>query len=122
PQALDAAGLDRVKAAFVQAAQRAVRLGLEVVEIHLAHGYLLHEFTSPLSNTRTDSYGGSLENRLRFPLEVARAVRAVTPKTTVLGARVTGTDWMDGGQTPDDAVALAKGLKAAGVEYACVSS
>ena len=106
----------------MQAAQRAVRVGFEAIELHVAHGYLLHEFVSPLSNTRTDSYGGSLENRMRFPLEVAHAVRAVVPKSVVLGARITGSDWMEGGVTPDDAVALAKGLKAASVDYACVSS
>ena len=122
PQALDAAGLERVKAAFVQAAQRAVRVGFDVVELHIAHGYLLHQFTSPLSNTRTDAYGGSLENRMRFPLEVAQAVRAVVPKSVMLGARITGSDWVEGGWTPDDAVAFAKGLKADGVDYACVSS
>jgi 2,4-dienoyl-CoA reductase-like NADH-dependent reductase (Old Yellow Enzyme family) len=122
PQALDAAGLERVKAAFVQAAQRAVRIGFEAIELHVAHGYLLHEFCSPLSNTRTDTYGGSLENRLRFPLEIAHAVRAVVPKSVMLGARITGSDWMEGGMTPDDAVALGKGLKGSGVDYACVSS
>ena len=106
----------------MQAAERAVRIGFDVVELHIAHGYLLHQFTSPLSNTRTDGYGGSLENRMRFPLEVARAVRAVVPKSVMLGARITGSDWVDGGWTPDDAVAFAKGLKAASFDYACVSS
>ena len=122
PEPLDAAGLERVKAAFVQAAQRAVRIGFDVIELHIAHGYLLHQFTSPLSNTRTDAYGGSLENRMRFPLEVAQAVRAVVPKSVVLGGRITGSDWVEGGWTPDDAVAFAKGLKANGFDYACVSS
>jgi 2,4-dienoyl-CoA reductase-like NADH-dependent reductase (Old Yellow Enzyme family) len=122
PEALDAAGLERVKAAFVQAAQRAVRIGFDVIELHIAHGYLLHQFTSPLSNTRTDAYGGSLENRMRFPLEVAQAVRAVLPKSVVAGARITGSDWVEGAWTPDDAVAFAKGLKVAGYDYACVSS
>ncbi len=79
PVALDEQGLARVKAAFVQAAERAVRLGFDAIELHLAHGYLLHAFVSPLSNRRTDRYGGSLENRMRFPLEVAQAVRAVVP-------------------------------------------
>ncbi len=122
PEALDAAGLERVKAAFVQAAERAVRIGFDVIELHIAHGYLLHQFTSPLSNTRTDGYGGALENRMRFPLEVARAVRAVVPKSVMLGARITGSDWVEGGWTPDNAVAFAKGLKATGFDYACVSS
>ena len=102
--------------------QRAVRIGFDVIELHIAHGYLLHQFTSPLSNTRTDAYGGSLENRMRFPLEVAQAVRAVVPKSVMLGARITGSDWVEGGWTPDDAVAFAKGLKANSFDYACVSS
>jgi 2,4-dienoyl-CoA reductase-like NADH-dependent reductase (Old Yellow Enzyme family) len=122
PEPLDAAGLERVKAAFVQAAERAVRIGFDAIELHIAHGYLLHQFTSPLSNTRTDAYGGSLENRMRFPLEVAQAVRAVVPKSVMLGARITGSDWVEGGWTPDDAVAFAKGLKANSFDYACVTS
>jgi 2,4-dienoyl-CoA reductase-like NADH-dependent reductase (Old Yellow Enzyme family) len=122
PEALDAAGLERVKAAFIQAVERAVRVGFDAIELHIAHGYLLHQFTSPLSNTRTDGYGGALENRMRFPLEVARAVRGVVPKSLMLGARITGSDWVEGGWTPDNAVAFAKGLKASGFDYACVSS
>ena len=86
PAALDEAGLAEVKAAFCQAAERATRAGLEVIELHAAHGYLLHEFVSPLSNHRTDQYGGSLENRMRFPLEVATAVRAVTPQNRGAGS------------------------------------
>ena len=86
PAALDEAGLAEVKAAFCQAAERAARAGLEVIELHAAHGYLLHEFVSPLSNHRTDQYGGSLENRMRFPLEVAAAVRAVTPQNRGAGS------------------------------------
>ena len=93
-------GLERVKAAFCQAAERAVRLGFDAIELHGAHGYLLHAFVSPLSNQRNDAYGGSPENRMRFPLEVARAVRAVVPRSVALGARITGTDWADGGLTP----------------------
>jgi 2,4-dienoyl-CoA reductase-like NADH-dependent reductase (Old Yellow Enzyme family) len=121
PTALDEAGLERVAAAFRQAAERAVRLGFEAVELHNAHGYLLHEFISPLSNKRTDGYGGSPEKRMRFPLEVARAVRAAVPRRVALGARITGTDWAEGGLTPDDAVAHAAALKAAGFDYVCVS-
>jgi 2,4-dienoyl-CoA reductase-like NADH-dependent reductase (Old Yellow Enzyme family) len=121
PAALDEGGLAHVKAAFCRAAERAARLGLEVIELHAAHGYLLHEFVSPLSNRRTDAYGGSLENRMRFPLEVAAAVRAVTPRTIALGARITGTDWADGGLTAADAVPFAAALKAAGYDYVCVS-
>ena len=122
PEALDGRGLERVTAAFTQAAIRAVRLGFNAIELHAAHGYLLHEFHSPLSNRRTDHYGGSSENRMRLPLEVTRAVRAVVPRTIALGARITGSDWADGGLTVDDAVAFAAALKAAGTDYVCVSS
>jgi 2,4-dienoyl-CoA reductase-like NADH-dependent reductase (Old Yellow Enzyme family) len=87
----------------------------------MAHGYLLHSFVSPLSNRRRDGYGGSAQNRMRFPIEVTRAVRARVPKTIALGARITGTDWADGGLTPDDAVTLAAELKAAGLDFVCVS-
>ncbi|HWE17194.1 MAG TPA: NADH:flavin oxidoreductase/NADH oxidase [Hyphomicrobiaceae bacterium] len=121
PEALDAAGMARVLAAFRQAAERALRLGFDAIELHMAHGYLLEEFHTPLANTRSDAYGGSQEGRMRFPLEVAQAVRAVVPAGTVLGARINGTDWADGGVTGDDAVALAARLKAAGIDYVCVS-
>jgi 2,4-dienoyl-CoA reductase-like NADH-dependent reductase (Old Yellow Enzyme family) len=122
PEALDGKGLERVVAAFAQAARRAVRLGFDAIELHGAHGYLLHEFLSPLSNRRTDAYGGTAENRMRFPLEVVRAVRDAVPRTIALGARITGSDWTEGGLTVDDAVAFAKALKAAGTDYVCVSS
>jgi 2,4-dienoyl-CoA reductase-like NADH-dependent reductase (Old Yellow Enzyme family) len=121
PVALDAAGMARVTKAFCQAAERAVRLGFEAIELHNAHGYLLHSFVSPLTNKRTDEYGGSLENRLRFPLAVARAVREVVPRNVALGARITGTDWADGGLGVDEAVAHAAALKAAGFDFVCVS-
>jgi 2,4-dienoyl-CoA reductase-like NADH-dependent reductase (Old Yellow Enzyme family) len=121
PVALDDKGLARVNAAFCQAADRAVRLGFDAIELHMAHGYLLHSFVSPLSNRRRDGYGGSAQNRMRFPIEVTRAVRARVPKTIALGARITGTDWADGGLTPDDAVTLAAELKAAGLDFVCVS-
>jgi 2,4-dienoyl-CoA reductase-like NADH-dependent reductase (Old Yellow Enzyme family) len=121
PTALDEAGLARIRGAFVQAARRAVRLGFDAIELHAAHGYLLHEFISPLNNKRTDAYGGLPENRMRFPLEVAGAVREVTPRSIALGARITGTDWADGGLTAADAVPVARALKAAGYDYVCVS-
>jgi 2,4-dienoyl-CoA reductase-like NADH-dependent reductase (Old Yellow Enzyme family) len=121
PVALDDAGLARVKGAFRQAAARAVRLGFDAIELHMAHGYLLHEFLSPLSNMRTDGYGGARENRMRFALEVAAAVREAAPRTIALGARITGTDWAEGGLTPADAVPLAGALKSAGYDYVCVS-
>jgi NADPH2 dehydrogenase len=112
----------RVRVAFVDAAKRAVRVGFDAVELHIAHGYLLHGFVSPISNTRNDDWGGSLEGRMRFPLEVARAVRGVVPRGTPFGARLTGSDWLEGGLTVADAVALAKALKEAGLDYVDVSS
>jgi NADPH2 dehydrogenase len=112
----------RVCEAFAAATKRALRIGFDTIELHLAHGYLLHSFMSPLSNRRTDDYGGSLDNRLRFPLDVVRAVRTMVPKGTPLGARMTGSDWREDGITPKDAVACAKALKAAGLDYVCVSS
>jgi 2,4-dienoyl-CoA reductase-like NADH-dependent reductase (Old Yellow Enzyme family) len=122
PEALDARGLERIVNAFRQAAKRAVRLGFDAIELHGAHGYLLHEFLSPVSNKRSDAYGGSAENRMRLPLEVMQAVRAVVPRTIALGARITGSDWADGGLTVDDAVAFAKALEKIGTDYVCVSS
>jgi len=122
PEALDAKGLERIVGAFRQAAVRAVRLGFDAIELHGAHGYLLHEFLSPVSNRRNDAYGGSAENRMRLPLEVMQAVRGVVPRTIALGARITGSDWADGGLTVDDAVAFAKALKGIGTDYVCVSS
>ncbi len=122
PIALDRAGLDRVKAAFVATARRAEALGLDAIEIHNAHGYLLHEFLSPLSNQRTDEYGGSLENRMRFPLEVFEAVRAAFPAEKPVGVRVSATDWVDGGLDIDQTIVFAKELKARGVDWIHASS
>jgi 2,4-dienoyl-CoA reductase-like NADH-dependent reductase (Old Yellow Enzyme family) len=106
----------------VQAAKRAVRIGFEAIELHMAHGYLLHTFQSPLSNERSDRWGGSPEKRLAFPLAVARAVRAAVPANVALGARITGSDWTEDGVQPEDAVALAKALKEIGLDFVCVSS
>jgi 2,4-dienoyl-CoA reductase-like NADH-dependent reductase (Old Yellow Enzyme family) len=122
PTALDGPGLARVREAFAAAARRALRIGFESIELHMAHGYLLHEFLSPLANKRTDGYGGPLENRLRFPLDVARAVRAAVPQEVAFGARITGADWADGGWTVEDAIVLASALKAIGADFVCVSS
>jgi NADPH2 dehydrogenase len=122
PREMTAADMERVRDAFVAAALRAVRAGVDAIELHGAHGYLLHGFVSPISNRRTDGYGGSLEARMRYPLEVARAVRAAIPKGMPLGARITGSDWLDGGLTPDDAVAFAKALKGEGLDFVCISS
>jgi NADPH2 dehydrogenase len=106
----------------VSAAQRAVRAGVDAIELHGAHGYLLHSFLSPISNKRNDAYGGSHVARMRYPLEITRAVRAAMPKGMPLGARITGNDWVEGGLTPDDAVAFASELKSAGLDFVCVSS
>jgi 2,4-dienoyl-CoA reductase-like NADH-dependent reductase (Old Yellow Enzyme family) len=122
PRAMTHEDIGRVREAFVAAARRAVRIGFDAIEMHMAHGYLIHTFISPLSNRRSDEYGGALEGRMRFALEIAQAVRAVVPKGTPLGARITGTDWVDGGLTGDDAVIFAKALKAAGLDYVDVSS
>ncbi len=111
PHALDAAGLARIRQAFAESARRAASIGLRAVELHMAHGYLMHEFLSPIANQRTDAYGGSLENRMRYPLEIFEAVRAVLPDDIPCGVRVSATDWMDGGWTPDDTVAFAHELK-----------
>jgi len=122
PQALDAAGLARIRTAFVAAAERAERLGLDGLEIHAAHGYLIHEFLSPIANHRTDEYGGSLENRMRFPLEVFDAVRAAFPAQKPIGVRVSGTDWVEGGWDIDQTIVFAKALKARGADWIDVSS
>ncbi|MGH9437224.1 MAG: NADH:flavin oxidoreductase/NADH oxidase [Terriglobia bacterium] len=122
PDALGEAGMERIRDVFASSAGRAVRIGLEVVELHAAHGYLLHQFLSPISNQRRDSYGGSLENRMRFPLAIAAAVRAVIPRHVALGARITGTDWIEGGWIIEDAVAFARALREEGLDYVCVSS
>jgi 2,4-dienoyl-CoA reductase-like NADH-dependent reductase (Old Yellow Enzyme family) len=122
PVALDRAGLARVRDAFAAAAVRAARLGIDVIQLHAAHGYLLHEFLSPLANHREDEYGGSLENRMRFPLEVYDAVRAAFPADRAVTMRVSGTDWAEGGWDSDQTVAFAKALEARGCGAIHVSS
>jgi NADPH2 dehydrogenase len=122
PKALTKGEIDRVVEAFARAARRADAIGLDEVELHCAHGYLIAEFLSPIANRREDEYGGSLENRMRLALRVAEAVRAVWPKEKPLGARITGTDWVEGGFTTDEAVVLSQALAARGVDFICVSS
>ena len=122
PLALDAGGLKRVREAFVAAAHRAARIGLDAIEVHGAHGYLLHEFLSPLANQRDDAYGGSLENRLRFPLEVFDAVRAAFPAGKPVGMRISATDWVEGGWDLEQSVVLANALKARGCDFIHVST
>jgi 2,4-dienoyl-CoA reductase-like NADH-dependent reductase (Old Yellow Enzyme family) len=122
PKELDKDGIARIIAAFVDAAKRADAAGFDVVELHGAHGYLLHEFFSPLSNHRTDDYGGSFENRVRLLLEVTDAVRKVWPKQNPLFVRISASDWTEGGWTVEDSVHLAKLLKDRGVDLLDVSS
>lgn len=122
PVALDGAGMARVRDAHAAAARRAAAAGFDLVEVHAAHGYLLHQFLSPVSNRRDDAYGGSLEARMRFPLEVIAAVREAWPAGRPLGVRITGRDWIDGGIDTDAAVAFAERLKEIGVDYVCVTS
>ena len=122
PQALDDAGLARVRDGFAVAARRAARLGLAGLEIHCAHGYLLHQFLSPLANQREDAYGGSLDNRMRFPLEVFRAVRDAFPAERPVWVRLSATDWVDGGWDLDSSVAFSHALKDAGCAAIHVST
>jgi 2,4-dienoyl-CoA reductase-like NADH-dependent reductase (Old Yellow Enzyme family) len=122
PVALDDDGLARIRQAFANAAERAARLDLAAVQLHGAHGYLLHQFLSPLSNHRTDRYGGSLENRMRFPLEVFEAVRAAFPARKPVTMRVSATDWVEGGWNLEQTIEFAKALKARGCGAIHVSS
>jgi NADPH2 dehydrogenase len=122
PREMTTGDMERVCESFVQAARRALRAGVDAIELHAAHGYLLHSFLSPVSNRRTDAYGGSAAQRMRFPLDVAAAVRATVPISIPLGARITGNDWVEGGITPVDAVAFARALKEIGLDFVCISS
>jgi 2,4-dienoyl-CoA reductase-like NADH-dependent reductase (Old Yellow Enzyme family) len=122
PRPLDPAGMARIRAAFAQAARRAARLDADYLEIHAAHGYLLHQFLSPLSNRRDDAYGGTLENRMRFPLECFAAARAAFPADRPVGVRLSATDWLDGGWDLEQSVAFAQALKAEGCDVIHVSS
>ncbi|HEV7595855.1 MAG TPA: NADH:flavin oxidoreductase/NADH oxidase [Gemmatimonadaceae bacterium] len=122
PVALDAAGLERVRDGFAESARRAARLDLDAVQLHAAHGYLLHEFLSPLSNRRNDEYGGSLENRMRFPLEVFDAVRSAFPSDRPVTVRISGTDWADDGWDIGQSVSFARALEQRGCAAIHVSS
>ncbi|MDD0811710.1 bifunctional salicylyl-CoA 5-hydroxylase/oxidoreductase [Curvibacter sp. RS43] len=122
PQAMTAADMARVRDEFVAATRRAAAIGFDWLELHAAHGYLLSAFISPLSNQRQDAYGGSLENRCRFPLEVFAAMRAAWPAERPMSVRLSAHDWVDGGTTPDEAVAIARLFKAAGCDVIDVSS
>ncbi|MGJ5022597.1 bifunctional salicylyl-CoA 5-hydroxylase/oxidoreductase [Bradyrhizobium oligotrophicum] len=122
PRELDRAAMDAIKADFVAAAKRGDRCGFDMLELHCAHGYLLASFISPLTNKRTDDYGGPLENRLRFPLEVFAAMRAAWPAHKPMSVRISATDWAEGGVTGDDAVLIARAFGEAGVDLVDVST
>lgn len=112
----------RIRDAFVASARRAAKIGIDAIQLHVAHGYLLHEFLSPLSNHRDDKYGGSLENRMRFPLEVFDAVRAVFPAERAVTVRVSGTDWVENGWDIEQTISFSKALEARGCEVIHISS
>lgn len=126
PRAMTAADMEAVKKAFAESAVRAARLGFDGVEMHAAHGYLLHQFLSPVANRRTDQYGGSIENRMRFPLEVFDAIRAAFPDHLPVGVRISATDWLEHADDPSwtltDSIALASALKERGCDWIDVSS
>ena len=122
PKSMSIDEIERIKQAFSQAAGRADRAGFDLLEIHGAHGYLMNQFLSPISNKRTDKYGGSLENRQRLPLEVFEAVRAAWPSTKPLGIRISAVEWIEGGVTIEDSITLARGLKKLGCDFIDVSS
>jgi anthraniloyl-CoA monooxygenase len=122
PREMTRADMDKTIADFVQAARRADRAGFDMIELHAAHGYLLASFISPLTNKRQDEYGGALENRLRFPLEVFRALRAVWPDEKPMSVRISATDWQDGGLTDGDAVHVARAFAEAGCDLIDVST
>ena len=122
PKAMSLSDIERVKNDFITAAKRAKTIGFDAIEVHAAHGYLLHEFQSPLANHRDDQYGGALENRMRLTLEIFSAVRDAVGRDIAVGARVTGSDWVDGGWDIADCVALCLRLEAAGADFVDVSS
>jgi 2,4-dienoyl-CoA reductase-like NADH-dependent reductase (Old Yellow Enzyme family) len=122
PRAFDAAMFATVIRQFVAAAERAQRCGIDAIELHMAHGYLMHEFLSPISNDRDDGYGGSFDNRIRFPMEAFAAVRAAWPADKPLGVRISSTDWVEGGWSLPDSVLLSRRLRAAGADWIDASS
>jgi len=122
PRAMEGADFDRVEADFVAAARRGAAAGFDMLELHCGHGYLLSSFITPLSNRRTDEYGGSLENRLRFPLRIFRALRAVWPEARPMSVRISATDWVEGGITADDAVRIAIAFREAGADIVDTST
>ena len=122
PEEMSLPQIEKLKNDYTSSTVRAQRLGIDLIELHIAHGYLLHEFVSPISNHRNDQYGGSLENRMRLPLEIVRSMRAEWPTNKPMGARITGSDWLEGGLLVEDAIAFTNLLKSAGLDYVCISS
>ena len=122
PKALDKHEMQAIKKNFVDAVKRAVRLGFSAIELHGAHGYLIHEFISPISNQREDEFGGSLANRLKFPLDIFDEVREAVPTNIALGLRLTGTDWHKNGLSVEDSKQIAQTFEAHGADYICISS
>jgi anthraniloyl-CoA monooxygenase len=122
PAELDHAGMERIKAEFVQATERANRAGFDLLELHCAHGYLFASFLSPLTNKRTDEYGGSIQNRLRYPLEVFEAMRAVWPEEKPMSVRISASDWAPGGITEEDVLAIVRAFESAGCDLISTSS
>jgi 2,4-dienoyl-CoA reductase-like NADH-dependent reductase (Old Yellow Enzyme family) len=122
PAALGASDMESIAQSYVAAAQAAVRLGFDVVELHCAHGYLMHQFLSPLSNQREDAFGGAASDRQRWPLQVAERVRAALPASVAFGARISASEWTEGGLDVDHAVDFSRKLQTLGADYVCVSS
>src|SRR2546423_11726969 len=122
PRQMSEEDIAHVRDAYVNGAKRALRVGFDAIQLHMAHGYLIHAFTSPISNRRNDRYGGDLKGRMSFSLQVVRAIRAVVPKGYPFGARISAADWMDGGLTADDAVKWVSAMKESGLDFVDVSS
>jgi 2,4-dienoyl-CoA reductase-like NADH-dependent reductase (Old Yellow Enzyme family) len=122
PRAMTEGDIAHLRDAFVNGAKRALRIGFDAIELHMAHGYLIHAFMSPISNRRNDAYGGDINGRMKFGLEVLRAVRAAIPRGMPLGARISAVDWMDGGLTIEDSVTWVRSMKESGLDFVCVSS
>jgi anthraniloyl-CoA monooxygenase len=122
PREMTRADMDIVRDQFVTAAQRGLHAGFDVLELHAAHGYLLSSFISPVTNRRRDEYGGSLENRLRYPLEVFRALRVVWPAERAVGVRISATDWVEGGIRVEDSIEIARAFREAGAAFIDVSA
>jgi NADPH2 dehydrogenase len=122
PRQMSEEDIAHVRDAYVNGAKRALRVGFDAIQLHMAHGYLMHAFTSPISNRRNDRYGGDLAGRMSFSLEVVRAIRSSVPKDYPLGARISAVDWMDGGLTVEDAVKWVGAMKESGLDFVDVSS